>query len=39
MERLTEKIDNVPDGESCVRVKEHDYVSDAITSAFCKNPK
>ena len=29
MERLTEKIDNVPDGESGVWVKEHDYVSAA----------
>ena len=27
MERLTERIDNVPDGESGVWVKEHDYVS------------
>lgn len=29
MERLTERIDNVPDGESGVWVKEHDYVSAA----------
>lgn len=29
MKRLTEKIDNVPDGESGVWVKEHDYVSAA----------
>lgn len=29
MERLTEKIDNVTDGESGVWVKEHDYVSAA----------
>ena len=29
MERLTERIDNVPDGESGVCVKEHDYVSAA----------
>lgn len=29
MERLTERIDNVPDGESGIWVKEHDYVSAA----------
>ena len=29
MERLTERIDNVPDGESGVWVKNHDYVSAA----------
>lgn len=29
MERLTERIDNVPDGESGVWLKEHDYVSAA----------
>lgn len=29
MERLTERIDNVPDGESGVWVKNHDYVSVA----------
>lgn len=29
MERLTERIDNVPDGESGVWVKEHDYISAA----------
>lgn len=29
MERLTERIDNVPDGESGVWVKGHDYVSAA----------
>nr|DAK81815.1 MAG TPA: hypothetical protein [Bacteriophage sp.] len=29
MERLTERIYNVPDGESDVWVKEHDYVSAA----------
>lgn len=29
MERLTKRIDNVPDGESGVWVKEHDYVSAA----------
>lgn len=29
MERLTVRIDNVPDGESGVWVKEHDYVSAA----------
>lgn len=29
MKRLTERIDNVPDGESGVWVKEHDYVSAA----------
>ena len=29
LERLTERIDNVPDGESGVWVKEHDYVSAA----------
>lgn len=29
MGRLTERIDNVPDGESGVWVKEHDYVSAA----------
>lgn len=29
MERLTERIDDVPDGESGVWVKEHDYVSAA----------
>ena len=27
MERLTERIDNVPDGESGVWVKQHDYIS------------
>ena len=26
MERLTERIDNVPDGESGVWVKQHDYI-------------
>ena len=29
MERLTERIDNVPDGESGVWVKQHDYISAA----------
>lgn len=29
MERLTERIDNVPDGESGVWVKQHDYISSA----------
>lgn len=29
MERLTERIDNVPDGESGVFVKQHDYISAA----------
>lgn len=29
MERLTERIDNAPDGESGVWVKNHDYVSAA----------
>ena len=29
MERLTERIDNVPDGESGVLVKQHDYISAA----------
>lgn len=29
MERLTERIDNIPDGESSVWVKNHDYISDA----------
>lgn len=29
MERLTERIDNVPDGESGVWVKNHDYISAA----------
>ena len=29
MERLTERIDNVPDGESGVWVKQHDYISVA----------
>lgn len=29
MERLIERIDNVPDGESGVWVKNHDYVSAA----------
>lgn len=29
MDRLTERIDNVPDGESGVWVKNHDYVSAA----------
>ena len=29
MERLTERIDNVPDGESGVYVKQHDYISAA----------
>lgn len=29
MERLTEKIDDVPDGESGVWVKNHDYISAA----------
>lgn len=29
MERLTERIDNVPDGESGVWVKQHNYISAA----------
>ena len=29
MERLTERIDNAPDGESGVWVKQHDYISAA----------
>lgn len=29
MERLTERIDNVPDGKSGVLVKQHDYASAA----------
>lgn len=29
MERLTERIDNVPDGESGVWVKQHDYIAAA----------
>lgn len=29
MERLTERIDDVPDGESGVWVKNHDYISAA----------
>ena len=29
MKRLTERIDNIPDGESGVWVKNHDYVSAA----------
>lgn len=29
MERLTERINNIPDGESGVWVKNHDYVSAA----------
>lgn len=29
MERLTERIDNVPEGESGVFVKNHDYISAA----------
>ena len=29
MERLTERINNVPDGESGVWVKQHDYISAA----------
>lgn len=33
MERLTERIDNVPDGESGVWVKNHDYISVAIKLA------
>lgn len=33
MERLTERIDNVPDGESGVWVKNHDYISAAIKLA------
>lgn len=33
MERLTERIDNVPDGESEVWVKNHDYISAAIKLA------
>lgn len=33
MERLTERIDNVPDGESGAWVKNHDYISAAIKLA------
>lgn len=33
MERLTERIDNAPDGESGVWVKNHDYISAAIKLA------
>ncbi len=33
MQRLTERIDNVPDGESDVWVKNHDYISAAIKLA------
>lgn len=33
MERLTERIDNVPDGESGVWVKNHDYISAAVKLA------
>lgn len=33
MERLTERIDNVPDGESGIWVKNHDYISAAIKLA------
>lgn len=33
MQRLTERIDNVPDGESGVWVKNHDYISAAIKLA------
>ena len=29
MERLTERMENVPDGESDVWVKQHDYISAA----------
>lgn len=29
MERLTERIDDVPDGESGIWVKNHDYISAA----------
>lgn len=29
MERLTERIDNIPDGEPGVWVKQHDYISAA----------
>lgn len=29
MERLTERIDNIPDGEFGVWVKQHDYISAA----------
>lgn len=37
MERLTERIDNVPDGESGVWVKNHDYISAAIKLAEYEN--
>lgn len=37
MERLTERIDDVPDGESGVWVKEHDYVSAAEKLAEYEN--
>ena len=33
MERLTERIDKVPDGESGIWVKNHDYISAAIKLA------